>query len=89
MLTLYREALRLRREEPGFATTGEPGARELTWLDAAPGVLALSRTEGLLCVVNLAAEAAELPEHTAVLLASGPLDGAGRLPQDTAVWLRA
>lgn len=40
-------------------------------------------------MVNLAADAAELPGHTAVLLASGPLDEAGRLPQDTAVWLRA
>ncbi|MBO0916775.1 alpha-amylase family glycosyl hydrolase, partial [Streptomyces laculatispora] len=89
MLTLYREALRLRRGEPGFGTAGEPGIRRLTWLDAAPGVLSFSRTDGLLCVVNLAAEAAELPRHTAVLLASGPLDAAGRLPQDTAVWLRA
>ncbi len=89
MLSLYREALRLRRTEPGFDTAGEPGIHRLTWLDAGPGVLVFARTEGLLCVVNLAPEAAGLPAHTEVLLASGPLDPAGRLPQDTAVWLRA
>lgn len=89
MLGLYREALRLRRTEPGFGTDGEPGIQRLTWLDAAPGVLAFARTDGLLCVVNLAAEPAELPPHSAVLLTSGPLDEAGRLPRDTAVWLRA
>ncbi|MFF1925837.1 glycoside hydrolase family 13 protein [Streptomyces sp. NPDC058221] len=88
MLTLYREALRLRRAEPGFGTAGEPGIRRLAWLDAAPGVLSFTRTGGLACVVNLAADPAELPRHTEVLLASGPLDGAWRLPQDTAVWLR-
>ncbi|WP_326665642.1 glycoside hydrolase family 13 protein [Streptomyces sp. NBC_00385] len=88
MLSLYREALRLRRSEPGFETAGRPGIDRLTWLDTAPEVLAFTRTEGLVCVVNLAAEPAELPPHTAVLLASGPLDRTGRLPQDTAVWLR-
>ncbi|WP_331481721.1 DUF3459 domain-containing protein, partial [Streptomyces rubrogriseus] len=40
-------------------------------------------------VVNLSAAPVELPAHSAVLLVSGPLDEAGRLPADTAVWLRA
>jgi alpha-glucosidase len=83
MLTLYREALRLRRTEPGF------GDGPLSWLDTAPGVLAFARGDGLLCVVNLAGEPAELPGHRLVLLTSAPLDEAGRLPRDTAAWLRA
>ncbi|MGW6744599.1 glycoside hydrolase family 13 protein [Streptomyces sp. NPDC055025] len=83
MLTLYREALRLRRTVPGF------GDGPMSWLEAAPGVLAFTRTDGLICVVNFGEEAAELPAHTGVLLLSGPLDGNGRLPQDTAAWLQA
>jgi alpha-glucosidase len=39
-------------------------------------------------VVNLSAAPVELPAHSALLLASGPLGGDARLPQDTAVWLR-
>ncbi|MGW3625303.1 glycoside hydrolase family 13 protein [Streptomyces sp. NPDC000880] len=83
MLTLYRQALRIRRAEPGF------GDGPLGWLPSAQGVLAFTRTDGLICVVNLAGEPAELPGHTSVLLTSGPLDDEGRLPQDTAAWLRS
>lgn len=83
MLSLYRTALRLRRYEAGF------GDGPLHWLPAADDVLAFARPDGLICVVNLAAEPAELPGHAHVLLSSGPMDGGGRLPQDTAVWLRA
>ncbi|MFF4545917.1 glycoside hydrolase family 13 protein [Streptomyces sp. NPDC001406] len=85
MLGLYREAIRLR---PSF------GDGPLTWLPAPEGVLSFTRAEGAdgadgaLCVVNLAAAPAELPAHTRLLLASGPLDHRGRLPQDTAAWLR-
>ncbi|MWA15673.1 alpha-amylase family glycosyl hydrolase [Streptomyces sp. BA2] len=82
MLSLYRAALRLRRIEPGF------GDGPLTWLPTADGVLAFVREPGLACVVNLTTAPCELPAHTRLLLASGPLDEAGRLPQDTAVWLR-
>ncbi|GAA3477002.1 glycoside hydrolase family 13 protein [Streptomyces yanii] len=87
MLSLYREALRLRRTEPGFGSPGKAGER-LTWLPTAPGVLAFTRTDRLVCVVNLIGEAVELPGHTEVLLTSGPLADGGRLPQDTAAWLR-
>ncbi len=83
MLVLYREALRLRRTEAGF------GDGPLNWLPSAPDVLAFVRTGGLICVVNLAGEPVELPGHTSVLLTSGPLDDDGRLPQDTAAWLRS
>ncbi|AJE43508.1 glycoside hydrolase family 13 protein [Streptomyces nodosus] len=80
MLSLYREALRLR---PVL------GDGPLTWLPAPEGVLAFSRAPGgPVCVVNLAEAPAELPAHTALLLGSGPLDPRGRLPRDTAVWLR-
>ncbi|MFC0845626.1 glycoside hydrolase family 13 protein [Streptomyces noboritoensis] len=83
MLTLYRRALRLRRTLPGF------GDGPLTWLDAPPGVLAFARPYGLRCLVNLADAPVVLPRHSEPLLTSGPLDAAGRLPRDTAVWLRA
>ncbi|MFI5751599.1 glycoside hydrolase family 13 protein [Streptomyces sp. NPDC051644] len=88
MLSLYREALRLRRTEPGFRTAAGSGAQQLTWLPSAPGVLAFTRPGGLICVANPGAEPVELPGHTDILLTSGPLDAEGRLPQDTAAWLR-
>lgn len=74
MLTLHRTALRLRRTEPGFAD----GPSE--WLPAPDGVLALHRAPGLLCLVDLAATPAVLPDHQAVLLTSGPLDPDGDRP---------
>ncbi|MFJ1968340.1 glycoside hydrolase family 13 protein [Streptomyces sp. NPDC087903] len=80
MLTLYREAIRLR---PAF------GSAPLTWLPAPDGVLAFARAEGVTCVVNLADAPVDLPTHTRLLLGSGPLDSTGRLPKDTAVWLLA
>ncbi|MEU6604264.1 glycoside hydrolase family 13 protein [Streptomyces shenzhenensis] len=80
MLTLYRAAIRLR------AAFGDG---PLTWLPAPEGVLAFTRAQGAICVVNLAAAPAGLPAHSELLLSSGPLDDAGRLPQDTAAWLRA
>ncbi|MCW2717560.1 glycoside hydrolase family 13 protein [Pseudonocardia sp.] len=79
MLTLYRSALRLRREHP------ELGDGELTWLPSGPGVLAFRRGPGLACVVNLSGEPVALPAGATVLLASGPLPGAA-VPVDTAVW---
>ncbi|UWE08780.1 glycoside hydrolase family 13 protein [Actinacidiphila bryophytorum] len=81
MLSLYRAALRLRRAEAGL------GDGSFAWLDSGPQVLAFRRSPGFVCVLNLGAEPAELPGHTEVLLASGPLAD-GRLPADTAVWLR-
>jgi alpha-glucosidase len=80
MLELYRSALRLRRSQP-------LGDGPLTWLDAAPGVLAFARDETFACVVNLSDAPVALPAHEEVLVASGPLDGPN-LPPDTAVWLR-
>ncbi|SDD07781.1 glycoside hydrolase family 13 protein [Glycomyces harbinensis] len=84
-LTLYREAIRLRRGEP--ALRGDAFA----WAQTESGVLAFRRGEDVTCVVNFADAPADLPAHTEVLLASGPLkdaSGGVRLPKDTAVWLR-
>jgi alpha-glucosidase len=82
MLSLYRAALRLRRTEVGL------GDGPLDWLDAEPGVLAFRRAEEFICVANLADAPAELPAHSELLLTSGPLAEDGRIPKDTAVWLR-
>jgi alpha-glucosidase len=80
MLSLYRAAIRIRRSEPAL------GDGALTWVDLGPDVLAFRRGD-VLCAVNLGAEPAPLPAHTDVLLSSAPLE-AGRLPCDTAGWLR-
>jgi alpha-glucosidase len=80
MLELYRTALRIRREHPAL------GDGTMTWLDAPEGVLSFRREPGFLCVVNLSAEPYELPAHSELLLAGGPLDD-GRLAPDQAVWL--
>ncbi|MGC0334295.1 alpha-glucosidase [Streptomyces sp. SAI-170] len=82
MLSLYRQALALRRTAPGF------GDGPLTWLAAPDGVLAFARPHGLVCVVNLSDGPVPLPPYDGLLLASGSLDADGTLPADTAVWLR-
>ncbi|MFD9981996.1 glycoside hydrolase family 13 protein [Streptomyces massasporeus] len=80
MLELYRAALRVRRGHPAL------GDGTLAWLDAPEGVLAFTRDPGFVCVVNLSGEPYDLPTHSEVLLASGPLQD-GRLGPDQAVWL--
>ncbi|MEU1468942.1 DUF3459 domain-containing protein [Streptomyces sp. NPDC005761] len=79
-LSLYRTALALRRERLGAL----PDA--LVWADAGPDAVCFDRG-AFRCVVNLGEGALALPEGAEILLASGPLDGDGRLPRDTAVWL--
>ena len=85
MLSLYRAAIATRRCEPGL----RDGA--FAWLEtpndgADSQVLAFTRGD-IACVVNFGATPASLPQHSAVLLASGDLPG-GQLLTDTAVWLR-
>ncbi len=83
MLSLYRAAIAILRSEPGLC------GHDFAWLDVADDdgdVLAFARGD-VACVVNFGAEPASMPEHSAVLLASEELR-AGRLPADTAVWLR-
>lgn len=82
MLTLYRTALRLRRE---LAPLGAGG---LSWLDTTSlEVLAFTREPGFGCVVNTGADPVELPPHREVLLASARLTDDGRLPGNATVWL--
>ncbi|GAA1409224.1 glycoside hydrolase family 13 protein [Catellatospora coxensis] len=81
MLRLYQAALAVRGAEAGL------GDGPMTWLDTPEQVVAFTRPGGFTCVVNLSTEAVELPEHSAVLLASVEPAG-GRLPADAAAWLR-
>ncbi|WP_425428123.1 glycoside hydrolase family 13 protein [Allonocardiopsis opalescens] len=83
-LNLYRRALRIRKAEPSL------GDGSLSWVDLGPGVLAFAREPGLLAVLNCGTEPVALPPHREVVLSSAEPDAAapGRLPPDTAVWLR-
>ncbi|WP_331272710.1 glycoside hydrolase family 13 protein [Motilibacter deserti] len=87
MLSLYRHALRLRRELPAL------GDGTLGWAPSADGVLAFRREPGFVCVVNFGPDPAPIPDELLadgeVLLASAPLDGDGTIPGDTAVWYAA
>ncbi|MGH3671745.1 MAG: DUF3459 domain-containing protein, partial [Pseudonocardiaceae bacterium] len=82
MLSLYRQALELRKGNPAFAGT------ELEWYGPPPGCLAFRRKGGgLVCAVNASTAPVSLPPGK-VLLSSGPLSLSGdMLPPDTAVWL--
>jgi alpha-glucosidase len=77
-LSLYAEALRLRRER---LNSLEP----LHWIDSPPKVIAFGRA-GVQCWVNTGVQEVPLPEGQ-VLLASGPGTDNGALPCDTAAWV--
>ena len=79
-LSLYRRALELRHDHPGFGGAG------LEWFSAPAGCLAFRRPGGLLCALNASAEPVPMPPGE-MLLASGPLGEDGTLPPDTTVWL--
>lgn len=79
-LSLYRDALHLRRELIATADT------TIEWLACPEGVLHLRRSNGWRCVINMGTEPAELPAGE-VLLHSGDA-GSWLLPPDTAAWLR-
>ena len=77
-LSLYRKALHLRRQLQGPET--------LEWVDTGDeGVLSFRRPGGWQVVTNFGARAAALPGE--LVLTSGPLDGDGKLPQDTTAWV--
>jgi alpha-glucosidase len=79
-LSMYREALRLRRELQG--------PEELVWVEGtADHVVHFRRPDGWESVTNFARHPVALPECT-LLLASGPMDARGRLPGETTAWLR-
>jgi alpha-glucosidase len=80
ILTLYREALRLRHEHPAL------GDGTLRWLATPDDVLVFERDPGFVCVVNFSDNAFPLPDGE-LMVASGPLTVGRTLPTDTAAWL--
>ena len=79
-LTMYREALALRKLEEGL------GDGPMTWIKAGKDVVAFSRPGNFACYINFG-EAIEIPAGATVLISSGPIEG-NSIPTDTAVWLR-
>ncbi len=79
-LELYREALRLRREESSF------GDGDMRWLVSPPGTLAFARDPRVICAVNLTDRPVHFPPYGDVLLASADLSDARTLPPDAAAW---
>jgi len=80
MLSLYRQALALRRDRPEMTGPG------IAWYGAPDGCLAFRRDGGLTCALNATDAPVPLPPGT-VVLASAPLAGDGMLPGDAAAWL--
>jgi alpha-glucosidase len=80
MLSLYREALRIRRAHPALGGTSS----HLDWLDMGEGVIAFRREAGFTCIVNLGASDIPLPAGD-VVLSSLPVTDT--IPSDTTVWL--
>ncbi|MGA1610093.1 MAG: alpha-amylase family glycosyl hydrolase [Candidatus Nanopelagicaceae bacterium] len=78
-LNLYRQALAIRATEEGL------GDGPMTWLDLGENVLAFARPGNFLCIVNFGEEIPLPPGDP--LLSSAPLNQ-GRLPRDTALWMR-
>jgi alpha-glucosidase len=88
-LSLYRAALRLRRDHPAL---GRGTMRWLDGADQAAGLLCFAREPGFVFAANLGPDAntaAPLPPHREILLASeaDAVDADGNLRPDTAVWL--
>ncbi|GGO71546.1 glycoside hydrolase family 13 protein [Nonomuraea cavernae] len=84
-LSLYRAALRIRKEHPAL------GGGTLTWLDSPRDVLAFERDPGLAVVLNTGerpVELAALGLRSEVLLSSGPQAGDGTVAPDSTLWLR-
>ncbi len=79
-LELYRRTLAARRE---YCVDDE----DLTMLDLGADVLAYSRGNGLRCIVNFGSTAVDLPEHTAMVVASNSEQDDSVLEPDSAVWL--
>jgi alpha-glucosidase len=85
MLWLYRRALRLRRDVPGF------GSDRMSWRESPPHTLVFTREPGVICAVNLGAAPVRLPAYGDVLLASEPVRTDRStlvVPADNAVWCR-
>ncbi|MFC6080630.1 glycoside hydrolase family 13 protein [Sphaerisporangium aureirubrum] len=84
-LSLYREALRIRRDHPSL------GDGLLHWLDSPPGTLAFTRGD-VVCTVNVSAHPVEVPLPGTLLLATAPTAPEARtvlLPPESAAWWTA
>ncbi|WP_405150761.1 glycoside hydrolase family 13 protein [Sphaerisporangium sp. NBC_01403] len=82
-LSLYRGALRLRREHPAL------GDGSLEWLESPAETLVFARGGTFVCTVNTSGEPVELPRPGRLLIASAPVAGEGdvvRLAPDSAAW---
>ena len=79
MLSLYRAALRLRREHPAFRTEA------FRWLPSPEGTLVFERGGGLRCAVNLSNRTIVPAPGRAPLVSSIGPDG-DELPPDAAGW---
>ena len=79
-LSLYRQALSLRRKHPAFR------GNHIEWFGAPPGCFAFRRAgSNLICALNTSTTSVPLPPGN-VLLSSRTLSG-HRLPANTAAWL--
>lgn len=79
-LSLYRRALRVRREHPAL------GAGTLAWTaDAPPGAVSFTREPGFACVLNAGSAPVPLPAGE-VLAASAPLVD-GQVAPNAAAWV--
>ncbi|MBP2704120.1 glycoside hydrolase family 13 protein [Microbispora sp. RL4-1S] len=83
-LSLYRAALRIRRDRPDLGDGG------LTWLDGPRGTLAFGRGDSFVCLMNMTAEWIETARPAGEpLLASAAPEISGdrvRLAPDSATW---
>jgi alpha-glucosidase len=80
MLSLYRTALRIRRDQAGFHTD------TFAWRGGPGPVLDVDRGGGLRCIVNLGGEHVPLDRTAEVLLSTTPLVGS-TIPPDATAWL--
>ncbi|GAA3213566.1 alpha-amylase family glycosyl hydrolase [Actinocorallia longicatena] len=78
-LSLYRAAIKLRREHPAL------GDGELAWADTRPDLLMFTREPGFVFVANFGSAPALLPPGD-VILTSVPVED-GLLPPDAAAWI--
>jgi len=90
MLSLYRDALRIRRSHPVLAhpvvahSVVEGATSELEWLDMGQEVIGFRRAGGFTCIVNLSDSDIDLPAGDIVLTSVPVTD---TIPSDVTVWL--
>jgi alpha-glucosidase len=81
MLSLYRAALRIRRDDPDLQSG------RLAWIGSGPAALAFRRGERFVAICNVGSEPVPAPRDAELLMSSVPLVD-GCLPGDAAAWWR-